>query len=227
MNDQQRVIGKTQLLEDEELWLGIHGRDGLVEEVPLKGDCVLLTSRRLIGVWQEERRHRQVLVPIENVEAVEVTDLSRSSKPLVQGGLLLLGAAAVIWLAAALDIIGILPWLIAGVIVLLAAVTASTYFVAEESATITFCSPATEVTLSLRTPEALEDAYTLANGFFQVKAGHSPQAPMERGHLQAPPATDSTHWQRPEQGGQGEDAPAPSPASYPPESPQAQRWRDV
>ena len=217
MSEKQQEIRNVQLLEDEDQWLALHGRYGLVEEVPPRGDCVVLTSQRLIGFWQEESRHRQVLLPIQNVEAVEITDMARNLKPLVQGGLLLLGAVAVVWLAAAFNVVGILPWLIAGVLVLLAAVTASTYFVAEETAMINFRARISEVALPLRSSEALRDAYSLANGFFQAKAGQIPTAVQDRVSPQASP------WEEAGEPGQGEGATStPDTASNPLESAQAE-----
>ena len=217
MSEKQQEIRSVQLLEDEDQWLALHGRYGLLEEVSPRGDCVVLTSQRLIGFWQEEGRHRQVMLPIQTVEAVEITDLARNLKPLVQGGLLLLGAVAVVWLVAAFNVGGILPWLIMGVLVLLAAVTASTYFVAENPAMITFRARTSEVALPLRSSEALRDAYSLANGFFQAKAGQVPTAVQDRVSSQVSP------WEEASGTGQGEEtAPAPDAASYPLESVQAE-----
>ena len=217
MSEKQQQIRSVQLLEGEDQWLALHGRHGLLEEVPPQGDCVVLTSQRLIGFWQEESRHRQVLLPIQNVEAVEITDSTRNLKPLVQGGLLLLGAVAVVLLADAFSVGGILPWLIVGVLALLAAVTASAYFVAEDPAMITFRARTSEVALPLRSSEALRDAHTLVNGFFQAKAGQVPTAFQDRVSHQMSP------WE--ESGGLGQGvgfAAAPDAVSYPLEPAQAE-----
>jgi hypothetical protein len=113
------------------------------------------------------------------VDAVDVTDLARNAKPLITGGIMVLAAMAVVWATAALQWGGMMPWLIAGVLVVLSAVTASAYIVAEETAMITFRTRTTEVPLALRTPLALRDSYLLANAFFEAKAGHVPSISAE------------------------------------------------
>ena len=117
-----------------------------------------------------------MLVPLQEVDAVEVNDVAQRVKPLLTGAAMMLGAAVVVWLAAALGIAGILPWLIAGALAVLGAITASTYFVAEDAASILFRTHTTELAVSLHTPEALRDAHDMAHGFFLARAGKEPAA---------------------------------------------------
>ena len=220
MGEEQQEIRRIQLLEDEELWLVLHERYGLLEEAPPEDNCVLLTNQRLIGFSREESRRRRVLLSLQAVDAVEVTDPARSLRPLVTGGLLILAALVVAWLASVFNVGGFLPWLIEGILVLLGAITASTYFAAEETAVITFRTHTTEVALPLRTPQALRDAYSMAQGFFQAKAGQVPTT--SRVSYPLVPPVDASPWQGHGEPSQGTDAPAPGTASYPQESAQAE-----
>lgn len=177
MSQKQEEVGGARLLEGEQLCMVLNGRLGLLEEVPSQGSFLALTNQRLIGFWQEEGKQRQVMLPLEKVEAVEMASVVKSSTPLIQGALLILGAVAVVWLTAAFDLQGVLSWLIAGVMLLLGGVTAAGYFASEEAPVITFKGQASEVALPLHTSRAVEDAYSLATGFFQVRAGHLPATP--------------------------------------------------
>lgn len=224
MIEEQREVRGIQLLEGEDLWLTLHTRSGMVDKVPAQEDCVVLTSQRLMGFAREDARRRGVLIPLQNVDAVEVAHPARSLRPLVTGVALAIAGLIVVWLATVLGVLGILSWLIAGTMVLLGAVTASPYFVAEEPPVITFRSRTSEVALPLRTPQALRDAYSLANGFFRARAGEAPKPaqgpypyPLEMAPLvkEADPQAASTE--------------APAAVAPPPteESPQAQRGQDV
>lgn len=176
MRGEQNKIRSVQLLPNEELWLVLHGRYGLLEDTPPEDDCILLSNQRLMGFISDDGRERLVLVPLQEVDAVEVNDVAQRVKPLLTGAAMMLGAVVVVWLAAALGIAGILPWLIAGALAVLGAITASTYFVAEDAASILFRTRTTELALSLHTPEALRDAHDMAHGFFLARAGKEPAA---------------------------------------------------
>ena len=176
MRGEQNKTHSVQLLPNEEMWLVLHGRYGLLEDAPPEDDCILLTNQRLMGFISDDGREHLVLVPLQEVNAVEVNDVAQRVKPLLTGAAMMLGAAVVIWLAAALGIAGILPWLIAGALAVLGAVTASTYFIAEEAASILFRTRTTELALSLHTPKAQRDAHDMAHGFFLARAGQEPAA---------------------------------------------------
>ena len=169
-------VGGIRLLDGEEVRLALDGRHGLLQEAPPQDDFVVVTNLRLICFARKEGKHRRVLLPIGSVESVEVTDLAKSTRPLVSGGLMLLAAIGVSWAAAVLGWGGVLPWIISAVLVALGALTASSYFVSEDSPSITFRTRTTEVSLSLRGEAALRDAHRLANGPFQVQAGQTPTA---------------------------------------------------
>ncbi|MDO8750106.1 MAG: hypothetical protein Q7K03_03035 [Dehalococcoidia bacterium] len=188
MNQEHQEIRDIQLLRDEEVWGELHPGLGLLEEVPERGDCVVLTNQRLLGFWQEQGRHRRILLPLETVDGVELSGTVRSMKPLMQGALLLLAAVAVVWLALAFDELGFLSWLIVATIVVLAAVTASSFWASEQIATITFRAGTLEVTLPLQTPQAQRDAHTLALMFFQARAG------QERSPSPLSPAVEPVPW---------------------------------
>ena len=176
MNTEYTEVGGIRLLDGEEVRLALDGRYGLLHGAPPQDDFAVVTNRRLICFARKEGKHRQVLLPIDSVESVEVTDLAKSTRPLVSGGLMLLAAIGVSWAAAVLGWGGVLPWIISAVLVALGALTASSYFVSEDSPSITFRSRTTEVSLSLRGDAALRDAYRLANGLFQAQAGQTPTA---------------------------------------------------
>jgi hypothetical protein len=177
-NDIRDHIEGTRLLDGEEPRLRLQGQDGLVEEVSSEGDYLMLTNQRLIGFWRDDGRRRRVVIPIENVDAVEVTDLSKELKPLMSGAMLLAAGAAVVAVGVLLSLNELLLWVIGGILVLLGAVTASGYFVSEHRATISFRAFSAEVLLPLRTPQAILDAQVVANDFFAVRAGQaSPEPP--------------------------------------------------
>ena len=167
-------VGGIRLLDGEEIYLMLDGRYGLLHGAPPQDDFVVVTNQRLICFAHKDGKNRRVLLPIGGVESVEVTDLGKNIRPLVSGGLMLLAAIGVSWAAAVVGWSGILPWIIAAVLVALGALTASSYFVSEDSPSITFRTRTTEVSLSLRGDAALRDAYRLANGPFQVQAGQTP-----------------------------------------------------
>ncbi|MSQ22713.1 MAG: hypothetical protein EXR53_05340 [Dehalococcoidia bacterium] len=205
MNQEHQNIRDVQLLRDEEMWGVLHTGLGLLEEAPDRGDCAVLTSQRLFGFWQEQGRHREILLPLDTVDGVELSSTVRSTKPLIQGAALLLAAVAVVWLALAFDATGILSWLIVTTMVVLASVTASTFFASNQIAMITFRAGALDVRLPLQTPQAQKDAHTLALMFFQARAGQERSRPplppvvepvpwpdtIEPGHLEAAQAGDS------------------------------------
>ncbi len=240
MNEAQQEIRGIQPLEGEGPWLILHERHGLLDQAPPEEDCLLLSNLRLIGLSQGEGRRRSTLLSLQDVDVVEITDISRSLKPLVTGGLMVLSAVVLAWLAAAFDVAGFLPWLIGGTLVLLGAITASTYFVAEETAMITFRNRTTEVSLPLLTPLVMRDAHTMVHRFFQAKAGQAPTADQDTAPLQehsgpetvddAPaPEAESYPQEFPQADPteQPADAPLPGVISYQPESTQAEGWRDV
>lgn len=171
MNYPRRQISTLLLNENERLSLILDGKAGLVMEIPVTNDCIIVTNQRLISLSVNDGRYEEVFLPVRNVSAVEVTDSHKNSKPLIQSGLLLGAAALVIWLAIALNISGILPWIIAAVLVALSAINASTYFLPEDPAKITFhLSSTAKVTLKLHTPESMETAHALSNSFFALNA---------------------------------------------------------
>ncbi len=229
-------------MNGERLWLALEGRHGLLEEPPPKDSFIALTNQRLISFIREGNKQRRVLLSLDNVDSVEVADQTRAAKPLITGGLMLVGALVVAWAAAALRLEGVVPWLIAGILVVLAAVTASTYVVAEETAHIVFRARATEVSLPLLTSQAETDAYLLANAFFEAKGGRFPAMP--RGLPSEIPGTEAPEPHREFSAAQPdatavhlqESAPdpgqTPEPADSEPiveagESPQTERREDV
>ena len=169
MNTEQGKIRQIRLLDGEEIWLALDGRYGLVEEAPPQNDCLVLTNQRLIAFVRNNGQNRNVMLSIQDMAVAEVTNPVKSMKPLVNGGLLVICALTVAWVATAFDLGTALAWLIEGILMLLAAVTASAYFIGEETAAITFRSHTSEVTLPLRTPEAMHDSYSLAHKVFQAK----------------------------------------------------------
>jgi hypothetical protein len=189
MDGELRDIRGISLLNGERLWLALEGRHGLLEEPPPKDSFIGLTNQRLISVIREGHKQRWVLLSLDNVDSVAVVDQTRTAKPLITGGLMFVGALVVAWAAAALRLEGVVPWIIAGILVVLAAVTASTYVVAEEKASIVFRTRATEVSLPLLTSQAETDAYLLTNAFFEAKAGRFPAIP--KGLLAGIPGTDA------------------------------------
>lgn len=226
MNQEHQEIRGIQLLRDEEVWGALHPRLGLLEEAPDRGDCVVLTNQRLLGFLQEQGRHRRILIPLETVDGVELSGTVRSMKPLIQGALLLLAAVVVVWLALAFNAMGLLSWLIVATIVLLAAVTTSTFLASEQIAMITFRAGTLEVTLPLQTTQAQRDAHTLALRFFQARAG------QERSHSPLPPIVEPAPWPgTPEPGfleaGQGGDSGSAETPVHSAESTQAEGRHDI
>ena len=221
MNQKQQEVRGIQLLTDEQPRRVLHGSLGLLDEVPPQDDCVVVTNQRLMGFSREKDRHRKILLPMQSVEAVEISDPAKSTRPLLQGSLMLVAAVAVIWLAAAFNATGILSWVIALTLGSLAAITASSFFVAEETAVITFRGRTAEVTLPLRSPQALQDAYSLLNEFFREKASQE-TTPSSTPLMDTPPPLAV-----PANPGSGEDTSNADTSSLGKESPQGQGWRDV
>ena len=180
MDAEYTEVGGLRLLKGEEVWLTLDGRYGLLQGAPPQDDFIVVTNLRLICFARKDGKHRRTLLPIDGVDSVEVTDLAKSTKPLVSGGLMLLAAVGVSWAAAVLGWGGILPWIIGVVLVALGALTASSYFVSEDSPSITFRTRTTEASLALRGEAALRDAYRVANGPFQVHAGQKPSEGQSR-----------------------------------------------
>ena len=180
MDSEHREVRGIRLLDGEEVWLTLDGRYGLLEGAPPQDDFIAVTNQRLICFARKDGKHRRVLLPIGSVDSVEVTDLAKSIRPLLSGGLMLLAAIAVSWATAALGWGGILPWIIGAVLLALGALTASSYFVSEDSPSITFRARTAEVSLALRGEEALRDAYRVANGPFEVRAAQMPAAGQSR-----------------------------------------------
>lgn len=226
MNQEHQEIRDIQLLRDEEVWGVLHPSLGLLEGVPERGDCLVLTSQRLLGFLQEHDRHRRILLPLEAVDGVELSRTVRSMKPLIQGSLLLLAAVVVMWLALAFDATGLLSWLIVSTIVLLAAVTASSFFASEQIPMITFRAGTLEATLPLQTTQVQGDAHTLAMRFFQARAG------QERSPSPLPPIVEPVPWPgTPERGpleaGQGGDSGSAETPVQSAESTQAEGRHDI
>lgn len=191
MNQEYQEIRDIRLLRDEEVWGVLHPGLGLLEEAPDRGDCVVLTSQRLLGFWQERGRRRRILLSMGTVDGVEISNTVRSMKLLIQGAFLLMAAVVVTWLAFAFNVLGVLSWLIVATLVLLAGVTGLTFYASEQIAMISFRAGKLEVTLPLRTIQAQRDAHTLVRMFFQVKAG------QERGQSLLPPVVEPVPSQAP------------------------------
>ncbi len=188
MDQGHQEIRDIHLLRDEKVWGVLHPGLGLLEEAPDRGDCVVLTSQRLLGFWQEQGRHRRILLSLETVDGVELSSTVQSMKPLMQGALLLLAALVVTWLALAFNTLGVLSWLIVATLVLLAGVTGSSFFTSQHIAMITFRAGTLEVTLPLQTTQAQRDAHTLAMRFFQARAG------QERDPFPLLPVVEQVPW---------------------------------
>ena len=176
MNEERRASERIELLDGEEVWLSLHERYGLVGFVPDHDDCVVLTNKRLIAFLNDGDRTCKIMTTLQNVDMVQVACLSKNTKSLINGILLALGSFVVVWLAMAFNFEGILPWLIGGIMVVLGIVIASTYFVSEGSAEITFNSHTGNMSIPLRTSHAVRDASSLSHGFFQAKFGITPTA---------------------------------------------------
>ncbi len=226
MNQSHQDIRNTQLLKDEKIWTVLHPSRGLLEEAPDQGDCLVLTNQRVLGYWQEQGRNRQILLPLEAVEAVELSSTERSIKPLMQGAFLLLASVVVIWLALAFNAMGVLSWLIVATMVLLAAVTASAYFANEQTALITFRAGTSEATLHLHTAQAKKDAQGLALGFFQARAGQE-KAPSAVPPVEAPAPWSGIPQDGPLESGQGGDSGNADTVISPVESTQAEGRHDI
>ena len=180
MNAEYTEVGGIRLLDGEEVCLALDGRYGLLHGAPPQDDFAVVTNQRLICFARKDGKRRRVLLPIGGVESVEVTDLAKNIRPLVSGGLMLLAAVGVSWAAAVVGWSGVLPWIIAAALAALGALTASSYFVSEDSPSITFRTRTTEVSLALRSEGALRDAYRLANGPFLAQAGQTSTAEQGR-----------------------------------------------
>ena len=159
-----------KLLEGEEIRAVLGSRQGMANSLPEGEDYLMITSQRVMAVWREETRHRQVTAPLGRIDGVEVTELVRDYKPLVTGGLFMLAGVMVPWLAALFNLNGIVAWLLAIVLVVLGAVTASAYFVRDQMAVISFRAGGVEASLPLRSPQAVRGAHALTIEFFALTA---------------------------------------------------------
>lgn len=186
MNEERRV----EFLDDEEVWLSLHERYGLVDFVPDIDDYVVLTNKRLIAFVNDGDRSRKIMTTLQNVDMVQVASLSKNTKSLINGILLALGSFVVVWLSMAFNFEGILPWAIGGIMVVLGIVTASTYFVSEGSAEITFNSHTGNISIPLRTSQAVRDASSLSHRFFQAKSGAVPTV-TEGHYIESVPMNDT------------------------------------
>ncbi|MBI4311285.1 MAG: hypothetical protein HY681_05820 [Chloroflexi bacterium] len=165
-NDNESL--QVRPLEGEEVQVVLGGKQGLAKSPPPSEDYVLLTSQRVIATWRDESKRRQVAMPLQRVDGLELTELSRETKPLFTGGLFMAVGVAVPVVAALLELNGVVAWILAFVLVVLGAVTASAYFVRDQAAVITFRAGATEASLPLRTAEAVRGAYAVARQFFAL-----------------------------------------------------------
>jgi hypothetical protein len=190
MKGDARESLQTTMLAGEEVHLVLGSKGGVTKSAPAGEDYLVLTSRRIIAAWREETRRRQVAAPLDRVDGVELAELSRELKPLVTGGLFMLAGVMVPWVAALLNLNSIVAWLLAAVLLVLGAVTASAYFVRDQAAIITFRAGALEASLPLRSAQAVRGAYTAASLFFSLAAAKG--APYS---LESPPG-EPFRWTR-------------------------------
>lgn len=198
MKGEAKEALQTKLLQGEEVHLVLGGKGGLSKSAPAGEDYLVLTSRRVIAAWREETRQRQVAAPLDRVDGVELAELSREPKPLVTGGLFMLAGVMVPWIAGLLTLNSVVTWLLAVVLVVLGAVTASAYFVRDQAAIITFRAGALEASLPLRSAQAMRGAYAVASLFFSLAAAQggpyarelSPGAPFRWFRDQAKEGSD-------------------------------------
>ncbi|MBI4339717.1 MAG: hypothetical protein HY680_07160 [Chloroflexi bacterium] len=213
-----------ELLEGERLHVVLGDRQGLALKVPAQEDYLALTGMRVIASWRREARLRRVAMPLEAVEAVELTELAREVKPLATGILLMLGGLLVPGLAGLLGLNGVVAWSVGAIMVLLGAVTASAYFAREERAVLTFRSGASEAALPLRTAAALRDAYTVASEFFALRAARA-AARLRDPYAAGPPYDAAVRWSRDgEEASSGEGASSSSLAEASPDVPGEEPW---
>lgn len=193
----QEVRG-VELEEREVVRLVLDTKAGLADVVPPQGDYLVLTDRRIIAAWREETRKRRAILRSPGVGRVEVTEVERDTRPLLMGGLFMIGGVVVPWMAVLLSLNGIIAWMLAAVLVALGAVTASGYFVREQLAFLTFQSDGTELTLPLKSQEAVRGAYTVVNSFFNAPdAGMEGLDTLERGRDGTPTARrEVVRWRR-------------------------------
>ncbi|GEM_PF-4933311 len=161
-----------QLAEGEELRLVLDSKQGLVDGPPPGEDCLLLTNRRVAAAWRDDIRQRRAAAPLGRVDGVEVTELSRDYKPLITGVLFMGVGLMVPWVAALFNLNGFIAWLLALVLVVLGAVTASAYFAREQVGVIAFKAGTLEVSMPLRSTQGVQGAYALATAYFaEITAG--------------------------------------------------------
>ena len=187
-----------KLLEGEEIRLVLGSKHGIAQSTPLGEDYLLLTSQRVIATWREETRRRQVAAPLGKVDGIELTEMSRETGPLVTGAALMLAGVMVLPVAELFSLNGVVAWLLAWVLVVLGAVTASAYFVREQAAVITFRAGVLEAALPLRSAQAVLGAYAAAFEFFALAGAAS--TPKAGPYSTQPPTGAPFRWSKDREG---------------------------
>ena len=154
--------------------LALDPREGLKAEPPPEGDFLLLTNRRLLRLTTEGGRERFGLALLEQIDCVEVVNPARSPGALISGGLLVTAGLLAGVFVDAFGFHLFIALVVAAALIGLGVISASKFFVADETATVVFRAGLTELGLPLHSRQAVQDAHTLMGHFFELKTGQLP-----------------------------------------------------
>lgn len=170
MNGPEQETSQAALLAGEQLRIVLCSKQGLATAIPASEDYLALTEQRVIARWGDGTRRKEVAMPLERVDAVDLTVLSRDVKSLVTGVLLIAGGVIVPFLSFLLSLNGVVAWLLGAILVLLGIVTSSSYFAPEARAVLLLRAGGAEAALPLHTEAAVKDAGKVAGEVFALKA---------------------------------------------------------
>ena len=176
----QTFIRELPLLEGEQIEERFVPDDGLVPDVPLKGELLVLTNQRIVSFAQNNGHKETLLAPLGELQRVSVRANTRGLKNLSQGLILILiGILVYFIIGYVLD--GVAIALALGLaIVVVGILFIARYLIWEDEGSISFHVGGWEVRFPYKSNKASLDVYKLINRFFELKLNTNSHHPSQR-----------------------------------------------
>jgi hypothetical protein len=153
---------------------------GLTDVLPVEGQVLITTDRRILAFSQVDGRHETFLAPLEELKGVSVKTSARTPGSLFQGILLTLGAiflylVIAYWLTGRLEGPGIpfinidlAPFLVL-LLILLGVLLAGKHYFAKKAGSVTFQGSAWVFAFPCRGNTVGQEIYQVVNSVFAAR----------------------------------------------------------
>ena len=184
----QYSVRELTLLEGETVEEQFVPDSGIVPDTPVKGQLLVLTSRRVISFVDVDGHKEMFLAPLEELRGVSLKANAKGFRDLFQGLIvMLIGILSYFILGYVLDGIAV-ALALGAAIVFVGMLFLSKYLFWEEEGSITFQGSSWEMAFPFKSNMARADVYRLIDRFFQLKLEtNSHKSPLGRESELRPP----------------------------------------